>query len=562
MSEDEKTEDDHTIDNAPSKVKDDEEKAEVEKKDSDLYEKTRWKGFKKGKVGGETRTCPACGRETSKELNECEHCTSDQKKRWTVQGILAVGVAMLLIGTIFLSLGAVHEESVMKIENITEEQSFQHLRLKGEVVSLEYQEVKYSKYGRLQFTIFDGTGLCSVYIGEEALKDLVEREKLPYVGDMVDVQGSFTGSGVEPTTYNGEKVMKADGSLSVSDAALFKLKRGDYESFGLDKISKAGKDVQGWDENDKVSLRGYVGDYRELSSGQGLFYLYQGKDYLPVLVPHYSLELSGGWDNELYGEMVTVKGGLRWYQPYWQDEGGEWEMMADGMENIQVLDTELSYSEVGIEELSSAYQDSFTDGSKVKITGSFESSSNISAGELMDIHDGASSVKTYIPWYTKALKDKSQNLTKGDIVQIKGTIHWYSYGQGGEWELIPDGASSITVEGQREYQERTISELLSDPQSHDYEYVKLDNAVVSSINWNNDSEGNYYTMNFYVKASGSSVEELNIYIDYWEGRLTGVQKNDTLNIRGLFKSYTYNGETHWEVIIRDNSRDKITKEVI
>ncbi|MEF8874154.1 MAG: hypothetical protein V5A88_05730 [Candidatus Thermoplasmatota archaeon] len=543
-------------------TEDDKELEEVEKKDSELYEKTRWKSFKKGEVGEETRTCPACGRETSKELKECEHCTSHQDKRWSVRGILAVGIAMLLIGTIFLSLGAVHEEPVMKIENISEEDSFQHMRLKGEVVSLEYQEVKYSDYGRLQFTIFDGTGLCSVYIDQETLKTLVEKEKLPYMGDKVDIQGSFTGSGVEPTTYNGEKVMKADGSVSVTDADLFELERGDYQSFGLEKVSTAGGDVEEWGENDKVTLRGYVGDYRELSSGQGLFYLYHGRDYIPVLVPHYSLELSGGWENELYGKMVTVRGGLRWYQPHWRDEGGEWEMVADGMENIQVLDTELTYSEVGIEELSSAYQDSFTEGAKLQITGSFESSSNISAGEIIDIHDGPTSVKTYIPWYTKSVREKRENLKKGDIVQIKGTIQWYSYGEGGEWELIPDGSGSINIEGQREYQERTISTLMSDPESHDYEYVKLDNVVVTSINWNTDSEGNYYTKSFFVKASVDSGESLNIYIDYWEGRLTDLQENDTLDIQGLFKSYTYDGETHWEVVIRENSRDEISMEVL
>ncbi|MFP3872160.1 MAG: hypothetical protein ACOC55_00775 [Candidatus Natronoplasma sp.] len=530
----------------------------------ELYEKERWKKFQRGEEEPvETVTCPACGRETSSRLKKCEHCTSHQKNRWSVKGVIAVGLALLLVSSIFLTLGVVHEEPVLRVEELSEEHSFRTVRLKGKVVETDYREFKYSEYGRLEMTIFDGTGLCTVYIDKEIMEFMVEKEKIPYVGDEVDIKGEYTGSGVEPTTYNGEEVVVADGSVGVSDVDLFSLDRGDHASFELEEVSTADNETEGLEENTKAELQGFVGDYRELSSGDGLFYLYTGPNYVPVMVPHYSLELCGGWDEDLSGEMVTVKGTLAWYQPYWYDEGGDWELIANGVNNIRSSEEDLSYDARDIEELSSASQDSFTEGSLVRITGSYESFSNVSSGELLALHEGPSSVTAKLPWYTKAVRERRKELMKGDIVEIEGRLSWYSFGEGGEWEVIPDGPESINVVGEREYERRDIGTLLDDPESYEYDYVSLEDVVVSSITWNEDDHGNYYTLHFYVQdpeeENGSS---LNIYIDHWEGRLTDLEEGDTLDIQGLFKPNWYEGEKRWQLVIRDDSRDEIVKEEV
>ncbi|GEM_PF-5763646 len=516
-----------------------------------------WQSFKKGSLGGRKRTCPACGRETSQELNKCEHCTSHQEKRWSVKGIIAIGLAMLLVGSVFLSLGAVHEEPVLKIEDLSPDHSFRNIRLEGDVVDINYWDIDYSDYGRLEITIYDGTGLCSVYVQKETLEELVEEGKLPYLGDSVDVHGRFTGSGVESTTHDGEETVRVDGSVTVSEADLFDIKRKEYESFDLNLVSGAGREER-LDEHSKARIRGYVGEHRELSSGDYLFYLYRGTEHISVTIPRHSLELTGGWREDIRGEIVTVRGTLNWYEPYWESEGS-WELVADGMENIDIIDAHLTYERVSIDELDHAEKEDFNEGSRKQITGSYEWYNSVSAGQLIDIHEGPSSVTVFFPWYAEKTHEDLDELTKGDIVEIKGTLDWYGYGEDrGEWQIIPDGLDSITLIGEKEYNEKDVSMLLDDPEAYEYEYVNLENVVVSSINWYRDDEGEFYTRNFFVK---DGIEEngpsLNIYINYWEGRLTELYENDTLTIRGLFKSYTYRGETYWEVVIRDHSRDEI-----
>jgi len=139
--------------------------------------------------------------------------------------------------------------------------------------------------------------------------------------------------------------------------------------------------------------------------------------------------------------------------------------------------------------------------------------------------------------------DENMGLKSGDIIDVQGIFEQY---QNQYWEIKirsnTDDEVKVTGSETITYEEKTVKELLENPESFNGLLVRVENAVVT------DKESFY---KFHISDSTTS-DSLFVYNDGLF--LKSFKEGDTIDIQGEFIKYN----NDWELKLRNNTDDGIT----
>ncbi|MCG2678112.1 hypothetical protein L6386_06125 [bacterium] len=132
--------------------------------------------------------CPSCNRFVGVHTT-CPYCGARISKRMSVMLFKYGALAVAFIGLILLYLAArVVETKVIKVRDVIPSMSFAYVRVQGTV---PFQPRIYPETKSLSFTVDDGTGRISIKAYGAVTEELIRTEKLPKIGDWVDVAGQL-----------------------------------------------------------------------------------------------------------------------------------------------------------------------------------------------------------------------------------------------------------------------------------------------------------------------------------------------------------------------------------
>ncbi len=240
--------------------------------------------------------CPSCGMEIPDDSEICPYCTARVHKRIRIKTIYIVALALLVVAASYATLAFVASEvEISKIADLGLNDNYNFVHVRGTVV--DYPRTYDTSYGveQLSFRISDGTDTLLVKIYRDLVDRVVEENKVPGIGDEVDVQGTFT--------YGTSK------GLIVNNVEFLRVSRVKFSEVPLSEIASASP----WDfkNGDAVSVVANITGVREYSFG----YIATMDDSLDVLIPRAYTSLSLLNLAELGSGVVRVDGTLQFYEP-------------------------------------------------------------------------------------------------------------------------------------------------------------------------------------------------------------------------------------------------------
>ncbi|MCK4648819.1 hypothetical protein KAT51_04760 [bacterium] len=132
--------------------------------------------------------CPSCNRFVGVHTT-CPYCGARISKRISVMFFKYGALAVAFIGLILLYLAArVVETKIIKVKDIIPSMSFAYVRVQG---TISFPPRIYPGTKSLSFTVDDGTGRISIKAYGAVTEELIRTEKLPKIGDWVDVAGQL-----------------------------------------------------------------------------------------------------------------------------------------------------------------------------------------------------------------------------------------------------------------------------------------------------------------------------------------------------------------------------------
>ncbi len=240
--------------------------------------------------------CPSCGMEIPDDSEICPYCTARVHKRIKIRSIYIIALALLIVASSYAALAFVASEvEITKIADLGINDNYNFVHVRGTVV--EYPRTYDTNYGvnELLFTISDGTGDIVVKIYRDLVDRVVYENKVPGIGDTVDVQGTFT--------YGTSK------GIIVNNIEFLKVTKTSFRQVKLKALATASP----WDfkNGDAVSVEGNITSVREYSFG----YIASMDDSLDVLLPRAYSSLNLVSMNALGSGVVRVNGTLEFYEP-------------------------------------------------------------------------------------------------------------------------------------------------------------------------------------------------------------------------------------------------------
>ncbi len=240
--------------------------------------------------------CPSCGREIPDDVDICPYCTANLKRRVEIKKIYIIALILIVVGASYASLAyASSEIPITKISDLGIDDNYKFVHVRGVVV--DYPRVYESEYGvsELLITISDGTDELTVKVYRDLINKVVDRNKVPGLGDTVDAQGIFS--------YTTRK------TLTVNEVKNLKVIRGTYNPVSIRNIVNAAP----WAlrEEMRVEVRGNITSVREYSFG----YIATLDDLLDVVVPRSYVSLNLVDFGDMGSGIVKIYGVLKFYRP-------------------------------------------------------------------------------------------------------------------------------------------------------------------------------------------------------------------------------------------------------
>ena len=137
-------------------------------------------------------TCAQCGQFVG-ALTRCPRCGARVEKRMSIRVFRYAALALGTIGLGLLYLMATHRElPVVRIGEIKPTMNFAYVRVVGTVSGEPRVFKEAGKVRSLRFSVDDGTGEISVTAFRSQAEDLVAQDRVPTLGDRVEVAGALS----------------------------------------------------------------------------------------------------------------------------------------------------------------------------------------------------------------------------------------------------------------------------------------------------------------------------------------------------------------------------------
>lgn len=138
--------------------------------------------------------CPSCGRFVG-AFTRCPHCGARIRHRMSLTFFRYAAVLLATVGLFFLYLASTRREvPVVRIGEISPMMNFAYVRVQGTVSSEPRIFKEGGRVQSLRFAVDDGTGEIQVSAYRGQAESLLADNRVPNLGDKVDVAGSLSVS--------------------------------------------------------------------------------------------------------------------------------------------------------------------------------------------------------------------------------------------------------------------------------------------------------------------------------------------------------------------------------
>lgn len=235
------------------------------------------------------------------------------------------------------------------------------------------------------------------------------------------------------------------------------------------------------------------------------------------------------------GDILDVKGLFEQYQ------NQDWQIKIrseKATDQVKVTGSEtVTYKEMTVKELLEN-PDSFN-GLLVKIKDATVTTEYL--GGKFNISDDSTSDNLLV---FKEYGANAPHITLNDKIDIMGEfMKFYDW----QVKVRKESDDKITVVGETvdTYEEVTLAKLVGDPDAYENKFVRVADATVEAggVNWKfNISDGSGNTIVVYTEK-------------FADGGIVSISEGDNVEVKGQVTYY----ETYWQIKIRKNTDDKITK---
>ncbi len=240
--------------------------------------------------------CPSCGLEIPDDVEICPYCTAHVKRRVRIKSIYIVALVLIIVSATYATLAyADTGVPVRSISSLGVDDNYRFVHVRGTVVGYPYAYETPYGVTQIGFTISDGTGKLTVKIYSNQVQEAVRENKVPALGDKVDVEGTFS--------YSSRK------SLSVNDVYLLNVHHQRYRDVDVHEIA----DASPWsfESYTAVSFTGNVTGVRQYSFGD----IATVDGQVDYLIPRAYLSLHMLDLKKLASGKVKFYGSLLYYRP-------------------------------------------------------------------------------------------------------------------------------------------------------------------------------------------------------------------------------------------------------
>ncbi|MEW6070315.1 MAG: OB-fold nucleic acid binding domain-containing protein, partial [Candidatus Thermoplasmatota archaeon] len=298
------------------------------------------------------------------------------------------------------------------ISVLGEEYNFRHVRVVGKVTDIpRYYFDKYGG-GTLKFYLNDTTGEVTVKCESKVLDSLIQNNKIPAFGDLVDLEG---------TLYAGEEYK----IIKIFSDTFLRIKPRTYEELEISAI--AGKKTElDFTAGKLVKISGTISSIYRLSFAYIIYVSDElGNEVIAFITSDFA-ELTGWGElkNLSIGNEVTIRGALKWYSRY-----SKWEIVPTSSRDIVAKGApsiiELDYFPTTVGELLSAperYSSSLIALQNVIVVeeGSYAENYSLELANEVNFRVADSLTGISIKVVVESYAARPLNLTFNDRVSIKG----------------------------------------------------------------------------------------------------------------------------------------------
>ncbi len=240
--------------------------------------------------------CPSCGLEIPDDSEICPYCTANVKKRVRIKSIYVVALILIIVFPTYAILAYTSSDvQITPIKDLTIDDNYNFIHVRGTVI--KYPTVYDSNYGvtQLGFVISDGTGEISVKIYRDQIERVVKEHKIPGIGDVVDVEGTFS--------YGSRK------SVIVNNVEFLHVIKGSFKHISVKMLN----DAPPWAFKDGtlVTTDGNITGVREYSFGM----ISTLDDSVDLVIPHAYTALNVVNIKTLGSGVAEIYGSLKLYRP-------------------------------------------------------------------------------------------------------------------------------------------------------------------------------------------------------------------------------------------------------
>ncbi len=364
--------------------------------------------------------CPSCGREIPDDSDICPYCTASVKHRVSMRTIYAMAMVLLLLGAAYAVLAYYGEEiPVTDIRDLGLKDNYNFVRIRGYVDGYPWTYENNYEVTSFRFRVNDGTGTITVKLYSTAIKRMLEENKIPEMGDIVDLKGTY---------------LYSSNSLVINNVDYMSIERGEYREVSLDGLASAPP----WEfkEGEKVYVYGNITGVTGYSFG----FICSMDEKVDMLVPraYYSL---GVVDLEKMGSgYIRTYGALEFYRPKQPSSSYQVVNLPDLLNNTEEYNG--TYVRIPWAQVISKDEDSRT----------------------IQVYSNGSQITVYV-------RDGVRYYDPGDNVEIQGKFINYQ----GTWEISVSSSSDYVSEPkweiiagprfdvvrEKEYEENSTLELFS-----------------------------------------------------------------------------------------------------
>jgi len=353
-------------------------------------------------------TCSSCGRYVSPaDGNSCPHCGARLTGRMTIRALQISALVLAVLGLGLLWWFAAHSPTpVLKIGQAQATMNFAYVRVQGQVTRAPSYD---PASGHLSFWVADDTGEILVSSYRTTTQALVDRGRVPFIGDRVTVEGTL-------------RVREDSISLTLNSADAIHVEREQPQPFDISQI-----DAQA--ALRMVKVRGQVRAVRSPYEGLKLITLRDYTGEIDVAAPQVVVQLTGALPDVQPGQSVEAIGAVTLYK----DTPQITLVRADGLR--VTADTIPIAAPARLADLPSRV------GQWAAVQGSIVKISPFSAGVKFTLDDGTGRADVILWQDLYTALSPTLKLAEGTQVSVQGEVSLYR----GATEIEPELAADVAL---------------------------------------------------------------------------------------------------------------------